>query len=182
MKCQKNISQRPHKLIFRALLFCRLCLPNGSVSPALSVWCCLLNRYFMFVLKCSSLVRERGGEEGSSLGGYLPEIFSMVADTPGTTGPPGMQPCKSHKPRVQLIPHSWTEATLVGRQHLWEPRVWDLDEGNGATTGGTTNIQTRALRSCHHQSLNPPFFQGGLETVTARSQPAGHSRQRRAPE
>lgn len=101
--------------------------------------------------------------------GYLPEIFSMVADTPGTTGPPSMQPCKSHKPRVQLIPHSWTETTLVGRQHLWEPRVWDLDVGNGATKGGTTNIQTQALRSCHHQSLDPPFFQGDLATVTARS-------------
>lgn len=71
---------------------------------------------------------------------HLPEIFSMVADTRRTTGSPGMQPCKSHKPRVQLISHSWTETTLVGRQHLWEPRVWDLDEGNGATTRGTTNI------------------------------------------
>ncbi|XP_078198369.1 POU domain, class 6, transcription factor 2 isoform X3 [Callithrix jacchus] len=32
MKCQKNISQRPHKLIFRAFLLCRLCLPNGIIS------------------------------------------------------------------------------------------------------------------------------------------------------
>lgn len=36
MKCQKNLSLRPHKLIFRASLFCRLCLPNGSVSLDLS--------------------------------------------------------------------------------------------------------------------------------------------------
>lgn len=92
------------------------------------------------VKKIKFVKKERGRGRGSSLIGYLPEIFSMVADARRTTGPPGMQPCKSHKPRVQLISHSWTETTLVGRQHLWEPRVWDLDEGNGATTRGTRNI------------------------------------------
>lgn len=62
MKCQKNLSQRPHKLMLRAFLFCRLCLPNGSVSLALSGPWFLLPRYFSVCVEMFALEAKSGEE------------------------------------------------------------------------------------------------------------------------
>lgn len=123
------------------------------------------------------------GSEGiQDSSGYLPEVLTVVGDTAGTACPPGIQPCQSDQPWVQLIAHSWAETTPVGSQHLWAPGASGPE--NGRCVSGRamrTPSHTHSLQFCHHQSPGPPVFQNDLEAATTRAPPAAHSPQHRVP-
>lgn len=129
--------------------------------------------------------RSGMGSEGiQDSSGYLPEVLTVVADTAGTACPPGIQPCQSDQPRVQLVAHSWAETTPVGSQHLWAPRASGPENGtcvSGIAMRTAPPIHTHSLQSCHHQSPGPPVFRNDLEAATTRAPPAAHSPQHRVP-
>lgn len=95
--------------------------------------------------------RSGMGSEGiQDSSGYLPEVLTVVADTAGTACPPGIQPCQSDQPRVQLVAHSWAETTPVGSQHLWAPRASGPE--NGTCVSG---IAMRTAPPYTHTPYNP---------------------------
>lgn len=95
--------------------------------------------------------RSGMGSEGiQDSSGYLPEVLTVVADTAGIACPPGIQPCQSDQPRVQLVAHSWAETTPVGSQHLWAPRASGPE--NGTCVSG---IAMRTAPPYTHTPYNP---------------------------